>query len=112
MSFSNKTVQTYTSYGSVVSSSASFGPVTRKNVVVEAGCGVAPTDTWFLPQKLKFDYRLVSVLTESDILWYQDTPTARQHSRHRLHTIPPARARRSRGTGHTSSILYKTLVRT
>lgn len=70
MSFSNKTVQTRTSsYSS--STTSSFGPVTRNNVNVDPGCGVGPTDTWFLPQKLKYDYRLASVLTQSGQPWYQ-----------------------------------------
>jgi hypothetical protein len=59
------------SVSSSTTSTSSFGPVTRNNVNVEPGCGVRATDTWFLPQKLKFEYSLETILTESGNPWYQ-----------------------------------------
>ena len=71
--FSHQQTRSRASYSGSFTTSSSFGPVTRNSVTVEPGCGVASTDTWFLPQKLKFDYSRKTVLTESGAAWYQAT---------------------------------------
>ena len=75
VSFSHQKNRTYAGGAYSSTSSSTFGPVTRNNVYVEPGCAVSTAATWFLPQKLRFDYAFEAVLTESGGAWYQGYTT-------------------------------------